>query len=153
MSADPEYVRAQTGIVIDALISENPLEELMPHARAATLTEAMGALVTFEGIVRDHDGGQRVRTLTYSAHPSAPTRIREVTESVSAAHPDVRLWTAHRTGALAIGDLAFVVFAASAHRGAAFAAAENLADRVKAEVPIWKEQTLSDGGIQWVGTE
>ena len=57
------------------------------------------------------------------------------------------------TGPLDIGDLAFMVIAAAAHRREAFAAAAELADAVKAEVPIWKEQELSQGGTQWVGLE
>lgn len=153
MSTDPAYVAEQTGQVIDALMTEAPIEQLFADARAATLTEAMGALVTFEGVVRDHDGGQRVSQLSYTSHPTAAERIRVVSEEVVGKHPRTRLWTAHRTGDLVIGDLAFVVIAAAAHRGDAFAAAAELADRVKAEVPIWKEQLLSDGKTQWVGLE
>lgn len=153
MSTDPAYVAEQTGQVIDALMTETPIEELLDRARAATLTTAMGALVTFEGVVRDHDGGQRVSQLSYTSHPTAAEQIRKVSEAVISKHPRARLWTAHRTGDLVIGDLAFVVIAAAAHRGDAFAAAAELADRVKAEVPIWKEQLLSDGKTQWVGLE
>ncbi|AWB82895.1 molybdopterin converting factor [Corynebacterium yudongzhengii] len=134
-------------------MTESPLESLYSEARAQTVTEAMGALVVFEGIVRDHDGGQRVANLTYTAHPTADEEIARVAREVSAAHPRTRLWTAHRTGALTIGEDAFVVMAAAAHRGDAFAAASTLADRVKAEVPIWKEQELIDGTNTWVGLE
>ncbi|AGF71286.1 molybdenum cofactor biosynthesis protein MoaE [Corynebacterium halotolerans] len=153
MSTDPAYVAEHTGVIVDAFMTDRPIEPLLPGARRLTVTEAMGALVAFEGVVRDHDGGRRVSTLSYTAHPSADQRIREVTESVMAAHPRTRLWTAHRTGDLAIGDIAFAVVAAAAHRGDAFAAASELADRVKAEVPIWKEQLLTDGRTQWVGLE
>lgn len=153
MGTDPAYVAAQTGRLIAAQMTERPIEELLPQARRDTLTEAMGALVTFEGVVRDHDGGQRVANLSYTAHPTAGERIGAVAAEVVAAHPRARLWTAHRTGDLQIGELAFVVVAAAAHRGDAFRAASELADRVKAEVPIWKEQLLSDGKTQWVGLE
>lgn len=153
MSTDPAYVAQQTGKLIAAQMTGRPIEGLLPQARRDTLTEAMGALVTFEGIVRDHDGGQRVANLSYTAHPSAGERISEVAAEVIAAHPRTRLWTAHRTGDLKIGELAFVVLAAAAHRGDAFRAGAELADRVKAEVPIWKEQLLSDGKTQWVGLE
>ncbi|MGP6175103.1 molybdenum cofactor biosynthesis protein MoaE [Corynebacterium sp. A21] len=153
MSTDPAYVAEQTGQLIAAVMTETPIEELLHQARQGTWTEAMGALVSFEGIVRDHDGGQRVSHLSYSAHPTAAQRIREVAAEVVATHPRTRLWTAHRTGDLVIGDLAFVVLAAAAHRGDAFQAAAELADRVKAEVPIWKEQLLADGKTQWVGLE
>lgn len=151
--ADPAYVADQTGVVLDAFITDEPLEPLLAQARRDTLTDAMGALVTFEGVVRDHDGGQRVATLSYSSHPTSDAVIGEVAASVSQAHPTTRLWTAHRTGDLAIGEVAFAVVAAAAHRGDAFAACSTLADRVKAEVPIWKEQELTDGAKQWVGLE
>lgn len=153
LPVDPHYVAEQTGVVIDAFMTERPLEPLLADARTATLTEAMGALVVFEGVVRDHDGGERVASLTYSAHPTADVVIRQVAESVSQNHPSTRLWTAHRTGPLKIGEVAFLVLAASAHRGDAFAACSNLADRVKDEVPIWKEQELLNGATHWVGLE
>ncbi|WP_018296772.1 molybdenum cofactor biosynthesis protein MoaE [Corynebacterium lubricantis] len=148
---DPDYVYAQTGQVIGAFMTEDHLEELLPAAREATMTRAMGALVSFEGIVRDHDGGQRVATLTYSSHPTADAEITRIAQEIVVKHPHVRVWTAHRTGPIPIGEAAFIVLAAAAHRGDAFAAASELADRVKAEVPIWKEQELASGDTQWVG--
>ncbi|PFG28937.1 molybdopterin converting factor, large subunit [Corynebacterium renale] len=150
---DPAYVAEQTGKVISARMTTQPLEELQGEARSATVTEAMGALVTFEGIVRDHDGGQRVKNLTYTAHPSAQQEIEAVVARISAEHPNTRMWVAHRTGPLTIGEIAFLVLVASAHRGDAFAACSAVADAVKAEVPIWKEQELLDGSAQWVGLE
>lgn len=150
---DPAYVHEQTGNVIGAVMMTEPLEGVIAQARAEVITDAMGAVVTFDGVVRDHDGGQGVAKLIYSAHPSAQLEIEAVTARISAAHPHVRLWCTHRTGTLSIGDLAFVVIAASAHRREAFEAASQLADAVKAEVPIWKEQELSAGGTQWVGLE
>lgn len=151
MTTDPDYVAAQTGTLIGTLMTQAPLEPLLHNAKTAVLTDAMGALVVFEGIVRDHDGGARVSALTYTAHPSAPEVLREVAQGVVDKHPRTRLWTAHRTGPLTIGDTAFLVLAASAHRADAFAACSDLADAVKAQVPIWKEQTLTDGSTQWVG--
>lgn len=139
--------------LVDALMSTRPLEELLPAARAATADDTHGAVVTFDGVVRNHDGGNAVAALTYSAHPSADEIIAAVAARVAADFPEVRLWAAHRTGALAVGDLAFVVIAASAHRGPAFRACAALADAVKAEVPIWKDQELSSGDHQWVGLE
>lgn len=150
---DPAYVAEQTGKVLAAFMTEKPLEGMLAGARAEVLTEAMGALVVFEGVVRDHDGGHRVRSLTYSAHPTADAELARVAGEVSADHPNTRLWTAHRTGPLRIGEDAFVVLAAAAHRADAFAACSDLADRVKAEVPIWKEQALVDGPVTWVGLE
>lgn len=151
MNIDPEYVAEQTSKLIAAYISDEPLEPVIATAKAETVTAAMGALVIFEGVVRAHDGGEQVNSLTYSAHPSADRRITEVAQEVLAKNPDTRLWTAHRVGSLHIGDVAFVAVAASAHRAAAFAACSELCDAVKTQVPIWKEQELADGSIQWVG--
>lgn len=151
MTTDPAYVGEQTGKLIDAFMTEKPLTGFLASAKAATCTDAMGALVVFEGVVRDHDGGSRVSSLTYTAHPTADAVIREVGNGVVAKHPRARLWTAHRTGALQIGDIAFLVVAAAAHRHDAFNACSELADAVKAQVPIWKEQELLNGDTEWVG--
>lgn len=150
---DPPHVAEQTGAVVHTRITEEPLESLLSSAKDVTATPAMGAVSTFEGVVRDHDGGELVDTLTYSCHPSAAHVLREVVEEVVAAHPDVRAWVAHRTGPLEIGDLAFLVIVAAAHRGPAFAATAELADQVKARVPIWKEQKLRSGATTWVGLD
>jgi len=150
---DPPHVAKQTGVVVHTRITEEPLEALLSSAKDVTTTRAMGAVSTFEGVVRDHDGGELVDTLTYSCHPSAAHVLREVVEEVVAAHPGVRAWVAHRTGPLEIGDLAFLVIVAAAHRGPAFAATAELADQVKARVPIWKEQKLRSGATTWVGLD
>lgn len=148
--ADPAYVAAQTGVLVGTAITQEPLEPLV--GAADVMTDAMGALVRFDGAVRDHDGGARVSGLTYEAHPSAAAELERVCAEVAAAHP-VRLYAAHRVGPVPIGELAFVVLAAAAHRGDAFAACQEAADRVKAEVPIWKEQAMADGTTQWVGID
>lgn len=145
---DPDYVAAQTGQVVGGVVTDAPLE---PEALAAgAVTQAMGALVRFDGIVRNHDHGDPVAALTYEAHPSAEVELKRVLAEVAAEHP-VRIGATHRVGPVPIGELAFVVVAAAAHRGDAFAACQAAADRVKAEVPIWKEQTMADGTTEWVG--
>ncbi|KAB3523126.1 molybdenum cofactor biosynthesis protein MoaB [Corynebacterium sp. zg254] len=144
---------APGGTVLHASIMSTPIEDVVDAAVAQTATEADGAVVTFHGVVRNHDAGHSVLSLDYTCHPTADAEIRRVAEEVASAYPNVRLWTAHRIGHLAIGDVAFAVVAASAHRAEAFAACSLLTDRVKAEVPIWKEQQLSDGSAQWVGLE
>ena len=111
-----------------------------------------GGLTLFIGQVRDHDGGQDVRALGYSAHPTALARLEEVCRRVAEEH-DVRgVAAVHRVGALEVGDLAVVVATTAAHRGDAFAASRALIDTLKAEVPIWKHQVFGDGSEEWVGT-
>ncbi|APG81090.1 molybdenum cofactor biosynthesis protein MoaE [Corynebacterium pseudotuberculosis] len=148
---DPDYVKAQVGKVIDAFITEEAIEPLAAQAREIVRTNAMGAVVSFDGIVRDHDGGERVDNLTYSAHPTSDSVLKDVVAQTSTQHPDARVWAAHRVGQLDVGEAAFIVIAAAAHRQAAFRAASAVADEVKARVPLWKEQKMADGSTQWVG--
>ena len=111
-----------------------------------------GGLTLFIGQVRDHDGGQGVRALDYSAHPTALARLEEVCRRVADEH-DVRgVAAVHRVGALEVGDLAVVVATTASHRGDAFAASRALIDTLKSEVPIWKHQVFDDGTEEWVGT-
>lgn len=122
----------------------------LDECTAAVEDAAAGAVVTFAGVVRDHDEGRGVDALSYSAHPAAEEAIRASAERIVAAHPDVLVAIVHRTGDLVVGDLALACAVSSAHRGAAFAACSELVDDVKATVPIWKEQRFDDGSTEWV---
>ncbi|MDO5501581.1 MAG: molybdenum cofactor biosynthesis protein MoaE [Actinomycetia bacterium] len=135
-------------------IRERPLS--LDEVVAAVQLPGHGAVVTFTGVVRDHDHAvdgltRAVTALDYSAHPMAHDRLTESCERVAEAHPGVVLAAVHRTGALEIGDLAVVLAAGAAHRGAAFDAARNLIDDLKGSVPIWKHQSFADGSDEWVG--
>ena len=138
---------------VHAYISRDPIEPTVTDLKKQLTTTADGAVITFEGVVRNHDQGARVKSLDYTCHPTADNEIQRVTQEVSNQFPAVRLAAIHRIGHLGIGDLAFVALAFSAHRKEAFEALSLLTDRVKAEVPIWKEQELTDGSTQWVGIE
>ncbi|RMI35821.1 molybdenum cofactor biosynthesis protein MoaE [Nocardia stercoris] len=130
-----------------AEISEQPL---LPEAvELAVGGPAYGAVVVFTGKVRDHDGGQAVSKLEYSAHPQAAKFLRQVCTDV-AAERGLPVAAVHRVGALDIGDLAIVVAVASAHRAEAFACCSELVDRIKHEVPIWKRQLFVSGMSEWV---
>ena len=111
-----------------------------------------GAVVTFAGVVRDHDEGRGVSTLDYTAHPSASDVIAAVAASITARFPSVTVGVAHRIGHLEVGDVALACAAASAHRAEAFSACAALVDAVKESVPIWKEQGFTDGTSEWVAS-
>jgi molybdopterin synthase catalytic subunit len=121
------------------------------EALRAVADPAAGGTTVFIGTVRDEDGGRGVAALDYEAHPTAEERLRAVAEKVAADLPVIALAVTHRVGPLQIGDIAVVVAAACAHRGDAFSAARRLIDELKAEVPIWKHQTFTDGDEEWVG--
>lgn len=140
-----------TSTVLHAGISDDPLD--LNHALAVVGSADCGAVVGFGGVVRNHDGGRQVDRLGYSAHPSAGSVIAEIATEIAEKYDGVRIWVAHRTGPLAIGDPALVAAVASGHRGVAFAACTELVDTVKSRAPIWKEQFFTDGTVEWVGVD
>lgn len=126
--------------------------EISVEAHAALVADdAAGAVVTFAGVVRDHDNGKGVETLDYEGHPSAKSIIEEVAVDVAARHRGVRaVAVSHRIGPLAIGDVALACAVSADHRAEAFAACADLVDDVKARLPIWKHQSFTDGTDEWV---
>lgn len=139
---------SETQAAVYARVTEEPLDEAA--IRAAVNADECGALVMFHGIVRDHDGGKGVDALDYQAHPDADHFLRECVTEAS-ARTGLRLAAAHRVGPLKVGDAALVAAASAPHRAEAFAAIEELVERIKAEVPIWKRQHFADGVSEWVG--
>ena len=131
-------------------VRDQPLD--VAEVTAAVSDPAAGGLAVFVGTVRDHDGGQPVDRLEYSAHPTAQARLAEVAAEVAEEFDVVAVAAVHRVGALAIGDLAVVSAVSAAHRGTAFEASRALIDRLKERVPIWKHQQFADGTEEWVGT-
>ncbi|WP_228003083.1 molybdenum cofactor biosynthesis protein MoaE [Nocardia australiensis] len=134
-------------IVRLARISDQPLDPA--EVEAAVSGPEHGAVVVFTGKVRNHDGGQAVSALEYSAHPRAEQFLRTCCAE-SAAVSGLPVAAVHRIGPLTIGDLAIVVAVAAPHRAEAFAACAELVDRIKHEVPIWKRQLFTDGPSEWV---
>jgi molybdopterin synthase catalytic subunit len=121
-------------------------------AHLATLVKSKksGAVVTFSGDVRNHDGDKDVSTLTYEIHPSAQDVLKSIVSEVSARFAINDVAVAHRYGDIAIGECAFAVAVSADHREAAFKACSALVDTVKEKLPIWKHQLFADGSDQWV---
>lgn len=138
-------------VVLRAVVTEDPLD-VDEHARLVAQSAA-GAVVSFSGVVRDHDSGRGVQALEYSGHPSAGDVITRVARQIATGHPDVlALAVSHRIGSLTIGHSALACAVAAAHRAAAFAACAALVDEVKLQLPIWKRQEFTDGTEQWVNS-
>jgi molybdopterin synthase catalytic subunit len=131
-----------------AIVSDEPLDDA--RLEAFVSDAANGAVVTFRGVIRDHDGGRAVERLEYSAHPDAEAFLAACCEEV-AASTGLRVAAGHRIGALGIGDTALVACVAAAHRAEAFGACAQLVELIKHQVPIWKRQHLADGATEWVG--
>lgn len=134
-----------TARVTESLITA---EELAAEVKS----NKAGAVVTFCGDVRDHDKGKGVTSLNYEVHPSAQKVIEKITNEVATRHDLINISVAHRYGAIPIGESAFIVAVSAAHRAPAFAACQELVERVKAELPIWKYQEFTDGTTEWVNS-
>ncbi|MBA2388899.1 MAG: molybdenum cofactor biosynthesis protein MoaE [Geodermatophilaceae bacterium] len=140
MQVQSAVVRA---VVVDAALSVAEHETLVAHAGA-------GAVVSFGGVVRDHDGGRGVDALEYVGHPTAEQIIAEVAADIAASEDVYAVAVSHRIGKLTVGDVALACAVSSAHRSEAFAACARLVDEVKHRLPIWKRQMFSDGTDEWV---
>ena len=139
---------ARAGAVRLVAVRDEPLD--VAEVTAAVADPTAGGVNVFVGAVRDHDGGQDVVGLEYSAHPSAADRLAEVAAEVAAEFDVIAVAAVHRVGTLEIGDLAVVSAASAAHRDVAFEASRALIDRLKQRVPIWKHQRFADGTEEWV---
>jgi len=111
---------------------------------------AAGAVVSFAGVVRDHDDGRGVLELEYEGHPSADQVLIEVAAEIAADPAVYAVAVSHRIGKLEIGDVALAAAVSTAHRADAFAACARLVDEVKSRLPIWKRQVFADGSEEWV---
>lgn len=134
------------------LIAIRDTELSVDEVRAAIADPAAGGEVLFAGTVRDNDADRGVTGLSYSAHPSAAAELERVAEGIAAKYDVIALAAVHRTGDLAVGDLAVVVGVSCAHRAEAFHACHAMIDELKASVPIWKHQRFTDGSDEWVGS-
>jgi molybdopterin synthase catalytic subunit len=107
-----------------------------------------GALVVFDGIVRNHSRGRRTLYLDYEAYEEMAARQmkelgRQALDRFSIRHVTI----VHRLGRLEIGETSVLIVVASAHRTAAFEASRWLIDTLKQTVPIWKKETFADGAV------
>lgn len=123
-------------------------------AAEAALAGAAGAVVTFEGIVRNHSKGpdgtiHSVEYLEYSAYEAMALREMQGIADEVRQKWNLPCAIAHRLGRLEIGEASVVIAVASAHRAVAFEACHWAIDEVKIRVPIWKKEVATDG-VWWV---
>lgn len=125
-------------------------EALDPRALADMVrSPSHGAVLVFEGTVRDHSDGP-VAAITYEAYEEMATEVlAEIRAEVEGRHPGVRLALAHRTGRLSVGETSVVVACGAAHRREAFAACRLAMDRIKESLPVWKHEEDPSGARRW----
>jgi molybdopterin synthase catalytic subunit len=109
-----------------------------------------GAIVTFQGVVRNNTSGRRTLRLEYEGYePMALRKMAEIGRDVASRYGISRIAMVHRLGTLEIGEASVMVVAVSPHRRAAFDAALAGIDNLKKLVPVWKKEFFEDGEI-WV---
>ncbi len=121
------------------------------NLRATLLDDQAGAYASFEGWVRDHNDGRPVGGLYYEAYTAlAEAEGARILQEARGRFAIVDAACVHRTGELALGDLAVWVGVSAAHRGAAFDACRWIIDEVKSRVPIWKRERYASGDTDWL---
>ena len=117
------------------------------------LTGDSGAVITFEGVVRNNTKGRRTLFLDYECYaPMAVKVMAEVGREVAAGHAINRVALVHRLGRMLVGETSVAVIVSAPHRKAAFEAALEGINRLKRRVPIWKKEHFADGEV-WVEGE
>ena len=130
-------------------VSATPLEQMNPAGELADA--AAGALVIFQGRVRDHSEGKKVVALEYQAYEElACNEGTEIIKEAKARFDILDANCVHRVGQLDIGELAVCIGVVAAHRAEAFRACEYIIDQIKLRVPIWKKEFFEDGDSGWV---
>jgi len=125
---------------------------------AAALARALlrgedGAVVNFEGVVRNNTRGRRANFLDYECYePMAVRIIAEIGTEIARTHAIGRIAMVHRLGRLEIGETSVAVIVTAPHRKPAFEAALEGINRLKRLAPIWKKEHFADGEV-WVEGE
>jgi molybdopterin converting factor subunit 1 len=120
---------------------------------ARLLTGAEGAVVTFEGVVRNNTGGRPTLCLDYEGYESmALATMSSIGQEIARTFPVTRIAMVHRLGRMLIGETSVAVMVTAPHRKAAFEAALEGINRLKRLVPIWKKEHFADGAV-WVEGE
>jgi MoaE-MoaD fusion protein len=120
---------------------------------AALKQPADGAVVVFDGIVRDNTRGRKTLYLDYEAYEEmALAEMRKLAGEAQERFAVDRVGVVHRLGRLEIGESSIVIVVTSAHRGAAFDACRWLIDTLKRTVPVWKKEHFADGAV-WTDGE
>ena len=126
-----------------------------PEGEASRFTEALdetvGAVVSFIGLCRARSAaGEPVAKMELDHYPGfAESELERLTQTVANKHAVAEALVIHRAGVVSPGEAIVLVAVASAHRAAAFAAAEELMDRLKTDAPFWKRETGPDGAY-WI---
>lgn len=136
--------------MIRTILTEEPLESLKVFDRVGTTAD--GAVLAFDGRVRDHSAGRRVTRLAYEAYTEMAEReLRGICEEAATRFDVGAIIAAHRVGPLDLGEISVRIAVAAPHRAACYDASRFVIEELKERVPIWKHEVYADGSARWVG--
>lgn len=109
-----------------------------------------GALVQFEGVVRDHNEGREVLGIHYECFEAMTKKeLNKIINEAKEKWPIHEAFIVHRIGKLSINEVSLLLLVMSPHRGGAFSASQYIIDQLKQRVPIWKKEFYADGNTEW----
>jgi molybdopterin synthase catalytic subunit len=112
-----------------------------------------GAVIVFEGVVRNNTKGRATRFLEYECYQEmAIQQMEQIGLDIAGLHAIGHIAMIHRLGRLEVGEASVAIIVSAPHRQAAFQAALDGINRLKREVPIWKKEYFEDGAV-WVEGE
>jgi molybdopterin synthase catalytic subunit len=132
-------------------ITREPIDTA--SVRERVLTPEDGAVVVFEGVVRNNTKGRATKFLDYECYePMAIRTMRDIGLEIAKAHAITRIAMVHRLGRMEISEISVLIVVSAPHRKPAFDAAFEGINRLKKVVPIWKKEFFADGEV-WVDGE
>jgi molybdopterin synthase catalytic subunit len=121
--------------------------------RNRVITPEDGAVIAFEGVVRNNTKGRATKFLDYECYePMAIRMMTEIGQDIAARNSITRIAMVHRLGRMEISEISVLIVVSAPHRKAAFEAALEGINRLKKLVPIWKKEHFADGEV-WVEGE
>lgn len=142
--ADRPRAEVTTRITRESLDAPGVMSDLGGHGD--------GAVLIFQGRVRDMNDGRAVTGLAYEAYGEMAEReLRDICEEAARRFELGAIRAAHRVGALDPGEVSVAIGVAAPHRAACYEASRYVIERIKARLPVWKHERYADGGSEWVG--
>lgn len=137
-------------VTIETRLTADPIDALDPLGALPTVRD--GALVVFQGRVRDHNDGREVSGLEYQAYEAmAEAELRAICEEAAQRFEVGAISAIHRVGRLELGETSVVIGVAAPHRAPCYDASRYIIEELKVRLPVWKHERYADGDASWVG--
>lgn len=129
-------------------ITPEPLDP--GRLRSLVVGTDCGAIITFDGIVRDNVNGREVNAVEYQAYPEMAEKVlSDIADEALERWPVGRITVQHRLGTLKLSESSVLILVSSPHRPAAFEVSRFIIEEIKVKLPVWKREHFPDGTSEW----